>query len=98
MSGSKAPLAEFYADKGRWPTEITSTIGNPSGKYTSLIGLSAGAGSLGLTLSVQAVFKVAGVNRQIQGSTLELETNDGGKRWSCLGGNTPDRLRPAVCK
>src|SRR5688572_8888288 len=53
-AGAKTPLAEFYADKGRWPTEVTSVVGTLTGKYTSQLSLSTGSGSTTLVSAVTA--------------------------------------------
>ena len=37
LGGGKTPLAEFYADQGRWPAEPLSVMGTLSGKYVATI-------------------------------------------------------------
>src|SRR5437762_13487183 len=49
LGGGKTPLAEYYADKGVWPTAATSVMGNTAGKYTSSVGFTTG-GSAAQTL------------------------------------------------
>ncbi len=49
--GMKAAVAEYYADKGTWPTTLAN-IGMtqaPAGKYVSAINLGAAGGSLLIT-------------------------------------------------
>src|SRR2546421_10847707 len=37
LGGGKTPLAEYYSDKGAWPTSAASVMGNTAGKYTSSV-------------------------------------------------------------
>ncbi len=37
LSGGKQSMAEYYADKGSWPSAPASVMGNTTGKYTSTI-------------------------------------------------------------
>lgn len=98
LGGAKTAMAEFYADKGRWPQAPGSVLGNNRGKYTSLVtfsGAPAFPGSSTQVAVLVAGFKAAGVSKKIQTAALQLGTVDGGKIWSCLtlgksvGGNTP---------
>ena len=96
-AGAKTPLAEYYSDKGFWPMKATDIIGNPSGKYVSIITLmGAAAGSLG-TISVEARMKDAGVNSAITGGTLIFTSLDS-KQYSCTSGNLAPRFRPSSCR
>jgi type IV pilus assembly protein PilA len=97
-AGAKTPLAEFYADKGRWPTQVTSVVGTLNGKYTSALALTAGSGATTTTAAVTATMKSVGVNKNVQGSTMVLQTTDGGKIWNCTGGTVGPKFRPGSCK
>ena len=102
MSGGKAPLAEFYADKGRWPAMANSVMGNQHGRFTSVVTLTAGMNSTAQTATLEALMKAAGVSKYAQGKTIELTTADGGKRWTCqvTGSTTPldTKYVPGACK
>src|SRR5215471_5416067 len=37
MGSAKTPLAEYFADKGFWPTMLSDILGNSSGKYTASV-------------------------------------------------------------
>src|ERR1700704_500574 len=34
LGSSKTPMAEYFADKGFWPTMLSEVLGNTSGKYS----------------------------------------------------------------
>ena len=96
-AGAKTPLAEYYSDKGFWPMKATDIIGNPSGKYVSIITLmGTAAGTVG-TISVEARMKDAGVNGAITSGTLIITTSDA-KQYSCTGGNLAPSFRPSACR
>ena len=102
MSGGKTPLAEFYADKGRWPSTANSVMGNQYGKYTSVVTMTVGMTTSALTATLQALMKVAGTNKNIQGKTLQLSTGDGAKTWACTVGAAVTAIGtkfvPGACK
>ncbi len=95
-AGGKTPLAEFLADKGVWPSTADMVMGNLSGKYVSAITITAGWG-VATSLALTATMKSAGVNAQITGATLTLETADG-KVWGCSTGTIASKYRPAACR
>jgi type IV pilus assembly protein PilA len=102
LSGAKAPLAEYYADKGRWPLD-PNTIGlNASGRYVVSAFEFIGGGSTSLTLMVRATFREADIQSSIKGKQLILETADGGKIWKCRRDTGVDgisvRFLPAACR
>ncbi len=86
LGGGKTPLAEFYADKGRWPAVPGSVMGNLTGKYTQSINY--GPGATGGTLSLQGTMKSAGINANITTKTVALVSTDGGKTWNCTINST----------
>ena len=108
----KTPVAEFYAEKNRWPTrqEFDSLVGTQTGKYVAtLIPLSLAAG-----FQVTATFKTGGVSpgllKEGAGRTLVVATKDG-IIWICndnidpatavpdlIPGNVLAQHRSQVCK
>src|SRR5512147_206916 len=60
-AGGKTPMAEYFADKGVWPSTASDVMGNVAGKYVSNITITAGAGS-STALTLQAKMKSTGVN------------------------------------
>jgi type IV pilus assembly protein PilA len=97
-AGGKTPFAEFFADKGQWPASATDVMGTTQGKYTSTIAITAGAGLTTTSLDVTATMFTTGVNSNVAGGTLILQTLDGGKTWSCSGGTLSSKFRPASCR
>ena len=95
-AGGKTPLAEFFADKGIWPSTASDIMGNTSGKYVSAISITAGNG-VSTQLTLTSTMKSSGVNAVIQSSTLTLTTLDG-RVWDCTGGDIGIRYRPAACR
>ena len=96
MGGTKTPLAEWFADKGAWPTALASVSGSLAGKYTSLVAGATGGNSS--TYTVTATMMPSGVNSNIQGKTVTLQTTDGGQIWNCAAGNVDDKYLPAACR
>jgi type IV pilus assembly protein PilA len=95
-AGGKTPMAEFYADKGVWPSTADMVMGNTSGKYVSGITISFGGGTSN-SLALTATMKSGGVNAQVTNATLILETGDG-KQWQCSGGTIGSKYRPLACR
>ena len=95
-SGSKTPLAEYFNDKGMWPSRATDVMGNVTGKYVSVITLGGATGSVG-TLSVEARMKDANVNSSITSATL-IYTSADAKQWDCTKGTVATRFRPSACR
>ncbi len=100
LSGGKQSLAEYYADKGTWPTAPGSVMGTTSGKYTSSILYSGTPGtSQSMTLVGTLKQQSSGVNSGIAASTMFFSTADGGKTWDCkTGGTVSAKYRPGACK
>ena len=106
LGGGKTPLAEFYADQGRWPSTPSSVMGTLSGKYVRTIRFFTGDGQAagGETnpfLALEAAFKATGVSRLIASTTMIHETTNGGKIWTCKAGGTSDvntKYLPGACK
>ena len=98
-ASGKTPLAEYFSDKGAWPTNAADVMGNQSGKYTSTVTLSTGAGGTTTSITVEARIKDAGVNTSITGGLLLLNTADGGKTWTCrTGTGLSGKYVPASCR
>lgn len=97
LQAGKTPLVDYYGDKGVWPTSASDVMGTTSGKYVSGISITTGAAISG-DLIIRATLQTSGVNAAIQGSTMELSTSDGGKTWSCSGGNILMKYRPSSCR
>jgi type IV pilus assembly protein PilA len=98
-AGGKTPMAEYFADKGTWPIDASDVMGNQSGKYTSTITISTGAGLTSLTAVLTARIKNATVNSSITGGLLNLTTADGGKNWTCTTGtDLLGKYVPSSCR
>jgi len=103
LGGAKAPMAEWYGNSGRWPTEPRSVMGNLSGKYVAGIYYSSGSPSSPTIddLSITAQYRSVGVSKLLKGRTMVYETTNGGRIWTCgPGGGTPvlERYLPAACR
>ena len=95
-AGGKTPLAEYFADKGVWPSTADVVMGNLSGKYVSNITITAG-NAVSTAVTLQAKMKTSNVNSAVIDKTLELTSTDG-KVWSCTGGDLSSKYRPAACR
>ena len=98
--GLKAPVAEFAANTGAWPsafiapggtptaTQITGTI---TGKYSTITSPMTGtfpAGTITATMS----------SGQAGTQTITFVTADGGASWDCTGGTVLNKWRPQACR
>ena len=98
-ASAKTPLAEYFSDKGTWPTNASDVMGNQAGKYTSTVTLGSGAGATTTSITVTARIKDATVNTSITGGELNLTTTDGGKTWTCATStNLLGKYVPASCR
>ncbi len=97
-ASGKTPMAEYYNDKGLWPATASDVMGTVSGKYVSSITISTGASLTTSTLELTAKMKGSGVNSALIDKTLILSTADGGKSWTCTGGDIDSKHRPAACR
>jgi type IV pilus assembly protein PilA len=95
-AGGKTPLAEYFNDKGMWPSEASDVMGNTAGKYVCTITLGGAVGTTG-TLSVESRMKSANINAAVTGGTLVYTSNDA-KQWSCSSGTIGIKYRPASCR
>jgi type IV pilus assembly protein PilA len=95
-AGGKTPLAEYFNDKGMWPSQASDVMGNIAGKYVCTITLGGATGTTG-TISVVARMKDVAINSAITSATLIYTTLDA-KQWSCTSGNLGSKYRPAACR
>ena len=104
MGSAKTPLAEYFADKGFWPTMLSDVLGNSSGKYTGGVsGVDTGTiNGTASSYSVQATMKTTQVNAAITGGQVRLNTMDAGKNWNCTAGGSTTPLSskylPGACR
>ena len=98
-AGGKMALAEYMSDKGVWPTAAGDVLGNLSGKYTSNITISVGAGLTQQNATLTAEIRTTGVNSAITGGLLTLSTGDAGKNWTCAtGAGLLAKYVPSSCR
>ncbi|PBS11716.1 prepilin-type cleavage/methylation domain-containing protein [Lysobacteraceae bacterium NML93-0792] len=98
-SGAKTAVAEYYADKGAYPSTntmagLTATPGSINGKYVASVGVSAGG-------VITATMKSAtSASAKIAGGTFTLVPNDegGSITWVCTGGTIQPKFRPSACR
>lgn len=104
MSGGKTPMAEYFADRGSWPSTPSSVMGTVSGKYVQSIGLQGASGG---TVALIATMKSSGVNTKVAGDKVAVYTTDGGATWTCATAGVPggdaspavgDNYLPGACK
>ena len=104
LAGAQAPMSEFFADRGRWPTEPISVMGSLSGKYVQTIYFTPGSPVTitDLGLSLTALYRTQGVSKLIQAKTMTYFTTDGGKIWTCGGGTGASEIDrkylPGACR
>jgi len=103
MGAVKSPLAEYIGDKGNWPNSLSEVVAGTSGKYTEIVsGLDSGtiSGSAS-SYTVQATMKTQGVNAAIFGGTVQLNTVDAAKHWTCTTGTAnslASKYLPGACR
>lgn len=95
LDGLKASAAEYYQNNGTFSGYAIPTTATLSGKYVSTIALPVAADTTNIRL--QAIFKASNVANVIAGNTVELSSSDGGKKWSCAGGDLESDYRPSAC-
>ena len=103
LTGSgKTPLAEFFGDRGVWPSAADDVMGNVTGKYTNNVTIVAQSAVAPGSMTLEATMKATGVNTAIQGKSMALSTADGGKTWACSAGTSgtavDPRYLPAACR
>ena len=105
LGGTKTPVAEFYSDKGTWPTatEFAAMISSTSGKYVTTVAPATATSGY----AVVATFKATQVSAGIINATVVLATTDA-KIWGCDDatataagatlGTLATKYRPGACK
>jgi len=96
--GARTAVAEFWTDRGNFPSTNASAglsgSGSILGEYVTGVAVS-GAGLITVTFGGNA-------NDAIDGNTLILEptasTGAGSIEWACDTGTVPNRYRPARCR
>jgi type IV pilus assembly protein PilA len=101
MGGAKTSIAEYRADKGKWPADLKEVAQNTSGRYTERIGITAGAGAASGPLTMTATMKTDGVRAAVAGKTVQMSSEDEGKTWTCTRGavnGVDNKYLPAACR
>jgi type IV pilus assembly protein PilA len=101
MGSAKTPVAEYFADKGKWPDNLKQVAENTSGRRTERVEITAGAGAASGALVMTATMKASGVDSSVAGKTVQYRSEDGGKTWVCSRGavNGVDiKYLPAACR
>ncbi|MBY6285961.1 pilin [Neisseria subflava] len=103
MEGQKSAVVEYYADKGKWPTNNAEAgIAAPTdikGKYVEKVVVS-GNGVLTATM------KGKDVNNDIKGKTVVLSpdvtgnaaSSKGSFTWTCKKGTVDSKFLPSSCR
>jgi len=100
LGGAKVPLAEYFADKRKWPNRADEVMGVTSGDYTERVEITSGAGAASGALTLTATMKSTGVYSNLAGKTVEISTEDDGKTWVCRSGRVngiENKFLPASC-
>src|SRR5712664_879058 len=103
LGAAKSPLAEYVGDKGNWPNTLSEIVAGTSGKYTEIVsGLDSGTlnGSAS-SYTVQATMKTQDVNAAITGGTVQLNTVNAAKYWTCTRGTInglASKYLPGACR
>ena len=95
-SGGKTPLAEYYADKGYWPSLASDVMGTTAGKYVSKITITGG-NTATTAVTITARLKKSGISAAITGKTVLLSSPDG-KLFTCTTGTISSKYVPASCR
>jgi len=107
VGGTKTPIAEYYSDRGIWPSDLaTAGVGTTSGQYVLAISMVTTATASSVTggsgVGVIATMKGAGfVSPGIINAGLALVSVDA-KNWICVPDSTGTpiaaKFLPASCK
>ena len=93
--------AEFYSNRGHWPTNpesagLPANAKSTTGKYVSQV--AAGAGVITATFSKASP---QSANDKISGQTLVLSAvlaDDGSIHWTCTGSSVDPKYLPSSCR
>lgn len=97
LGAAKFPLAEYFADKRKWPGRIEEVTGNTSGKYTLSVTITKGAGGSG-EIELTGTMRAQGVDRRVRGQSVRLLSSDGGRNWLCRPGTMEPKNLPTACR
>ena len=96
--GSKTAMAEFYSNKGVFPTTNASaglaTAASIMGQYVSSVNVGTTQGK------IVAIYSGVKANTKITGKTLIFSavTNAGSIEWHCTGGTVDSKYLPTSCR
>ncbi len=97
-SGARTAVAEYYADRGAWPSANASAGLAPAasinGKYVRQV-------ELGANGIITATMRAAGsVSSKVAGQTFVLVPTDqqGSISWTCNTGTIDDKFIPSSCR
>jgi Tfp pilus assembly protein PilE len=103
LRSSEEPLANYYKKNGKWPAKLEKVSTKISGKYVERLQILEGADTSDHII-ILAKFKSESVVFSIQGKTISISSDDGGKSWKCgllaLSGTTIEvkKYLPDACK
>ena len=97
LGAAKFPLAEYFADKRKWPGRIEEVTGSTSGKYTLSVTITKGAGGSG-EIELTGTMRAQGVDRRVRGQSVRMLSSDGGKTWLCRPGTMEPKNLPSICR
>ena len=98
LASTRTPLAEYYADRKKWPSSLGEVGVTLSGKYVQSIAITKGAGGTAGEVEVTAVMKTEGADRRVAGKSVKISSSDGGKNWLCRAGTMPEKSLPEACR
>ena len=97
LMGKKTPLAEFYTDVGRWPTDVASVADQgSSGRYIAVVSITAGAGTSN-PVEVTARIRNDNVASGLRNKRIIMTSSDG-SHWSCSSTEVSAQLLPTACR
>ena len=101
LGSSKTPMAEFFASQGGWP-QTSDVMGNTQGKYTTSVLMTASDTNAPGAVTIVATMRATAINVNIANSTVGINSDDGGKVWTCFTSNTGKPLAskyvPSNCR
>src|SRR5207248_2214318 len=101
LGSAKTPMAEYFSSQGTWPA-TSDVMGNTQGKYTTSVLQTANNTNAPGAVTIVATMRASAINVNIANSTVGLNSNDGGKVWTCFtfGTATPLTAKyvPSNCR
>lgn len=103
MEGQKSAVVEYYADKGKWPTNNAqagiAAATDIKGKYVAQVAVGANG-------ALTATMKNTDVNNDIKGKTVVLSpdvtgnaaSSKGSFTWTCKKGTVDSKFLPSSCR